>query len=267
LSERSSPTLGPSLRLTRSGGAQGCLRSCVLTLRGPSKGEPLADIGLIAPIRAYRDALATVIDSYLELRVVASGSSYAGAMSQLSAWQPAVMLVDFAVCNLVGVLSSLRQELSTIRVLGFGIETSRAHSEAVLRAAELGMVGFVDSDQPTEDLIDAVRLVLQGQSPCSPRIAALLLQAMQQRPASPLLPRGTDTTVVITTLTPRERMVADFASQGMTNRQIAARLVVEESTVKSHVHSILGKLGLVDRHQIGMAIPPYDYVEHAEAVN
>ena len=238
--------------------------TCVLVLRGSSKGEPVADIGLIAPVRAYRDALAAIIDSHLDLRLVAHGSSYAGAMSQLSAWQPAVMLVDFAVYDLVGVVSSLRQEMSTIRVLGFGIEPSRAHSEAVLRAAELGMVGFIDSDQPTEDLIDAVRLVLQGQSPCSPRIAALLLQAMQQRPALPLLSLGTETTGVITNLTPKERMVAELVSQSMTNRQIAARLVIEESTVKTHVHSILGKLGLVDRHQIGMTIPPYEYFELAE---
>jgi two-component system nitrate/nitrite response regulator NarL len=129
-------------------------------------------------------------------------------------------------------------------------------------------VGFIDSDQPIEDLIDAVRLVLQGQSPCSPRIAALLLQAMQQRPALPLVPpHGGDTTIVVIALTPRERMVAEFAARGMTNRQIATRLVVEESTVKSHVHSILGKLGLDDRHQIAAAVPAYDYVEHAKAAN
>ena len=228
----------------------------------------MIEIALIGPVRAYRDALAAAIGSHLGLRVVAHGSSFAGAMSQLAPWQPAVMLVDFAVHNLVGVLSSLRQDASATRVLGFGIEASRAHSEAVLRAAEVGVVGFIDSDQPIEDLIDAVRLVLQGQSPCSPRIAALLLQAMQQRPALPLvLPHGGDTTVVVIALTPRERMVAEFAARGMTNRQIATRLVVEESTVKSHVHSILGKLGLDDRHQIATAVPPYDYVERSGAAN
>jgi two-component system, NarL family, nitrate/nitrite response regulator NarL len=228
----------------------------------------MIEIGLIAPVHAYRDSLAAVIGSNLGLRVVAHGSSSAEVMLQLAGWKPAVMLVDFAVHNLVGVLSSLRKDASAIRVLAFGIETNRTHSEALVQAAEMGVVGFIDSDQPVEDLFDAVRLVLQGQSPCSPRIAALLLQAMQQRPALPFgLSHGSDTIVVAIALTPRERMVAEFAARGMTNRQIATRLMVEESTVKSHVHSILGKLGLVDRHQIAAAVPPYDYDEQAEAAN
>jgi two-component system, NarL family, nitrate/nitrite response regulator NarL len=226
----------------------------------------MIEIGLIAPVRAYREALAAAFGLHLGLRVVAHGASFAGAMSRLAPWQPAVLLVDFAIRDLGGVLSWLRHDASGTRVLAFGIEANRAHSEAVLRAAELGVVGFIDADQPIEDLIDAVRLVIQGESPCSPRIAALLLQSMQQRPAVPSgLSHGTDSTVVVIALTPRERMVAEFAARGMTNRQIANRLVVEQSTVKSHVHSILGKLGLDDRHQIAAAVPSYDHVQHADA--
>ena len=108
----------------------------------------------------------------------------------------------------------------------------------------------MDADQPLSDVLGAIRLAVRGESSCSPRIAALLLQALQRRPCPPTLTRATPALDCDTTLTPRERTVADMAARGMTNRQIAARLVLGESTVKSHVHSILRKLDVGRRDQI-----------------
>lgn len=210
----------------------------------------MVDVVLVAPVRAYRDALAGAFEQ-TEFRIVAHAGTYVEAVSCITPRHPAIALVDFALVELPALLQSVRRDAPRTRVVGFGIEASRDHSEAVVRAAEAGLAGFIDADQPVEDVISAVRLALRGQSSCSPRIAALLLQSMQRRPQPPALP-GSSTLLV--PLTPRECVVADLVSRGLTNRQIATRLVVGESTVKTHVHSILHKLSVTHRSEIDPAL-------------
>jgi two-component system nitrate/nitrite response regulator NarL len=205
---------------------------------------------LIAPVRAYCDALATVIGAESDLQVVACVSTASDALACLSSRQPTAALLDFSVESLVIVMPSLRRTSPSTHLIGIGISTQR-QAEAVIRGAEEGLAGFVDADQPISDLAGAVRLAVRGESSCSPRIAALLLQALQRRPAPPAMPRG-DVAPAYRTLTPRELVVAELAGLGLTNRQIASRLVLGESTVKSHLHSVLRKLGLNSRNQIAL---------------
>jgi two-component system, NarL family, nitrate/nitrite response regulator NarL len=207
----------------------------------------MIEIAIIAPVRAYRDALADALASDSEIRVVARGTSVVDAVASIGPRHPAVTLIDFAVAELVKVLSALHRASPRTLIVGFGIETRRDHSELVVRAAEVGLSGFIDADQPLMDIVQAVRLALRGESPCSPRIAALLLAAMQ-RHSEP--PRSPGVPPPASALTPRESVVAELVCLGLTNRQIASRLVVGESTVKTHVHSILAKLGVAERGEI-----------------
>jgi DNA-binding NarL/FixJ family response regulator len=208
------------------------------------------DIALIAPVRAYRDALGTVLSHDPEFRIVAEATSFVDAVAAIAPRHPAVTLIDFAVAEFIGVLSAVHRAAPGTILVGFGIEPSRDHSELVVRAAEVGMTGLIDSDQPLEELARAVRLALRGESSCSPRIAALLLSAMKRHPDPPRVPRvGTGPA-----LTPRESVVAELVCRGLTNRQIASHLVVGESTVKTHVHAILTKLGVTQRSEIMLGI-------------
>jgi two-component system, NarL family, nitrate/nitrite response regulator NarL len=224
----------------------------------------LIDVALIVPVRAYREAIAVAFGMDLEFKLVAHASSAAEALARMSPRQPTVALLDFGIPDPVPVLTALRRTIPTTHLIGIGIGPGQAQSEAVVRAAQAGMTGFVDADQPLSDIIGAARLAVRGQSPCSPRIAALLLQALQRRPAPPSMPPASQGSLVqvpsAPLLTPRERIVAELAAQGLTNRQIAGHLVLGESTVKSHVHSILRKLGLECRGQIvlgsGHVSPP-----------
>lgn len=215
----------------------------------------MIEIALIAPVRAYRDAVAGALRSAPEIGTVLHGPTFLEATASIAPRQPDVALVDFAVPDLLVTLLNVRRQAPTTRVLGLGIESNQAHCESVIRAAEAGIVGFIDADQPMEELITCVRLALRGQSPCSPRIAALLLQAMRRRPVPPPLPASAAADVGASALTPRQKVVADLAARGLTNRQIASRLVLGESTVKTHVHSILGKLGLERREEIAAVFP------------
>ena len=217
----------------------------------------MIDIILIAPVRAYRDAVACAITAEPELRMVGQAATAAEALACMAPPPPAVALLDFGIDNMVAVLGSLRRTAPTTRLIAVGIGTGPAHAEAVVRAAEAGVSGFVDSDQPLSDVLQAVRLAVRGESSCSPRIAALLLQALRRRPAPPAMPRGGHPPgPAQPALTPRESLVTELAARGLTNRQIATRLVVGESTVKTHMHAALGKLGLTSRAELALTAVP-----------
>jgi two-component system nitrate/nitrite response regulator NarL len=213
------------------------------------RGGHVIDIVLIAPIRAYRDALAKVINSEPGCELIAHAASGNEAMARASPRKPAVALLDFSTEEVMPVLKALRHSTPTTRLLAIGIRPDCDQAETVVLAAESGIYGFVDADQPLTDIVGAIRLTAAGQSACNPRIATLLLQALQRHPAPPRLPQMPPVSGH-SPLTPRERAVAELAGRGLTNRQIAVRLVLGQSTVKTHVHSILHKLGVDSRDKI-----------------
>lgn len=223
------------------------------------------EVALIAPVRAYRDALAAAIGADSQFKLVCLASTGTEALARISPAPPSVALLDFGVGDLMPLLGAMHRVAPTTRLIAIGVCETAVHSAAVVAAAEAGLAGFVDADQPLSDIAMAVRLAVHGQSSCSPRIAALLLQALRRRPAPPPIPfavpdpRGA-------TLTSRERVVADLVSTGLSNREIAHHLTVGESTVKSHVHSILGKLGLNRRDQVLAAASfPLTFASKVEA--
>ena len=212
----------------------------------------MIEVVLIAPVRAYRDALSMAIRADVGFDLVAGVSTGSEALACMAPRQPNVALLDFAVENVIPLMGSLRRTAPVTRLIAIGICDGQRQAEAVVRGAEAGVAGFVDAEQPLDDILGAMRLAVRGESSCSPRIAALLLQALQRRPEPPRMP-GRASAHSPAMLTPRELVVAELAQRGLTNRQIASRLVLGESTVKSHVHSILHKLGLESRDQIAFS--------------
>jgi two-component system nitrate/nitrite response regulator NarL len=215
----------------------------------------MIEVVVIAPVRAYREAMAAVVEQASDMSVLSHVPSTTEALAAVSRRQPTVVLLDFSVSGVPEAVASLRRTAPSARVIGMGVNETRAHAEAVVRCAVAGASGFVDADQPLIDVLAAVRVSCLGQSPCSPRVAALLLQTMQRRPDSPWAgPAGHGGAMggsqPPSSLTPRERTVAELASRGLTNRQIARQLVIGESTVKSHIHAVLTKLGLQSREDI-----------------
>ncbi|GAA1480965.1 response regulator transcription factor [Gordonia sinesedis] len=113
----------------------------------------------------------------------------------------------------------------------------------VYEALRIGASGFLLKDAPADELIRAVRVVAAGDALLAPSITRRLIGEVTarrtRRPASPAL----------STLTPREREVLELVADGKSNAEIAADLFVGEQTVKTHMSSLLGKLGLRDRAQ------------------
>ncbi len=116
--------------------------------------------------------------------------------------------------------------------------------EYVFGALRAGAAGFLLKDAPRERLIEAIRVVHSGVALLSPSITRRLIEDFAAR-SDPIKPPA----AVLAELTPREREVLGLVAHGLSNAEIAARLVVTEATVKSHVGAVLLKLGLRDRVQ------------------
>jgi DNA-binding NarL/FixJ family response regulator len=141
---------------------------------------------------------------------------------------------------------------ATARLTAAGIEppprvlvlTTFDLDEYVFGALRAGAAGFLLKDASRERLVEAIRVVHAGEALLSPSITRRLIEDYATR-TDPIEPP----TALLAELTPREREALGLVAQGLSNSEIAARLVVTEATVKSHVGSLLAKLGLRDRVQ------------------
>lgn len=116
--------------------------------------------------------------------------------------------------------------------------------ELVYAALRAGASGFLLKDVPAAELVQAVRVVADGHALLAPAITRTLLDEFARRPE-----RDTPDPAALDVLTAREREVLLLMAEGLSNAEIAGRLVVGETTVKTHVGRVLAKLGLRDRVQ------------------
>lgn len=153
---------------------------------------------------------------------------------------PDVVLMDVRMPDLdgIGATSELTRLIPDTKVL---ILTTFERDDYVFSALRAGASGFLLKRTRPEDLIAAVHAVAAGDSLLSPSVTRLVIERVARQPIIELDPAP------VQVLTPREREVLELVARGLANREIATALVVEESTIRTHVKRILMKLGLRDR--------------------
>ena len=165
------------------------------------------------------------------------------AIARAHELRPDVVLMDIRMPRMVGVEATAR--LVAIepppRVL---VLSTFDLDEYVFGALRAGAAGFLLKNAPRERLVEAIRVIHGGEALLSPSITRRLIEDFAAR-TDPLEPAG----ALLEELTPREREVLLLIARGLSNREIAERLVVTEATVKSHIGSVLLKLGRRDRVQ------------------
>jgi DNA-binding NarL/FixJ family response regulator len=165
------------------------------------------------------------------------------AIAESALLAPDVVVMDIQMPKLDGVSAAravLAQEPEAPRVL---IVTTFDVDAYVYEALRVGASGFLLKNAPPEDLVQAVRVVAAGDSLLAPKVTRRVIEAFCRQPAAPTPARELDE------LTPREGEVLELVARGLTNTEIAEKLVVSHGTVKTHVARILMKLGLRDRVQ------------------
>jgi len=179
------------------------------------------------------------------LAVVGEAGDGEEAIERVRELRPDVVLMDIRMPTMDGVEATAKLTSGAIepapRVL---VLTTFDLDEYVFGALRAGAAGFLLKDAPRERLIEAIRVVHSGEALLSPSITRRLIDDFAAR-SDPIEPPA----AVLAELTPREREVLVLVAHGLSNAEIAARLVVTEATVKSHVGAVLLKLGLRDRVQ------------------
>jgi RNA polymerase sigma factor (sigma-70 family) len=188
-----------------------------------------------------RAGLRAVLSSDDGLEIVGEVSGGRGAVGAVREKRPHVVLMDIRMPDLDGIAAT-REVLSAMPDAKVVMLTTFEDDEYLFGALAAGASGFLLKRTRPEDLIAAIRTVAEGDALLSPSVTR---RVIDRAATQPRLAR----TDALERLTPREREVLELIARGLSNAEIAETLVVEETTVKTHVKRLLAKLGLRDRVQ------------------
>ena len=198
-----------------------------------SPSQPIR-VMLVDDHTMVRRGLATFLKVFNDLQLAGEAESGSAAIQLCAEILPDVVLMDMAMPDMDGATATrtIRQQFPQVRVI---VLTSFKEGDMVKNALEAGAIGYLLKDVSADELARAIRAAHSGQATLSPQAAQALVEKTSQPP-----PPGLD-------LTEREHEVLALMVEGLNNTQIAARLTVSPSTVKSHVSNILSKLGVASR--------------------
>lgn len=189
-----------------------------------------------------REGLRALLSTEPDLELVAEATDGVQAVSKVSALKPDVILLDMVMPRMDGheAIVEIKKNWPEARII---VLTSFSDDEKVFSAIRSGALGYLLKDSSPQDLLHAIHTVANGEGFLSPTIASKVIREINQPPK---LPPSRDP------LTAREMEILKHVAQGLTNDEIAERLVVSERTVRTHVSNILAKLQLANRTQAAL---------------
>jgi DNA-binding NarL/FixJ family response regulator len=227
------------------------LRSTPLASAGPSEGlSEVARVLLVADVRLYRELLENALADEDGIEI-AGGASHDVAALAAGMFEPDVVVVDTGSVTVPHGMHALAAALPDAKIVGVGVADDE---DAIIALLEAGAAGYLTAEQPLTELFSAIDSATNGELPCPPRMSAALARRMAALAAAKKREVDDDA------LTPRQREIAALIADGLSNKQIARRLSIEQATVKNHVHSILVKLGVSRRDQVGPRLADHSQV-------
>ena len=193
---------------------------------------------IVAGIRLFREGLASALERDYGFTVAGTAASADEAAAAMQDGAPDVVLLDTLMADAAGAIRAIRAARAEAKVVALGVPDE---DERVITWAEAGVASYLPREASLDELAAALDSLARGEATCSPRIAAELLRRVAALAAN-RPPTGADAA-----LTTREREIVALIDQGLSNKEIARRLVIEIATVKNHVHNILEKLRVGSR--------------------
>jgi NarL family two-component system response regulator LiaR len=181
-----------------------------------------------------RRGLATFLKVFEDLQLVGEAENGEAAIQLCAKVLPDVILMDMSLPGMDGASTThtIRQQFPQMQII---VLSSFKEGKVIKKALEAGAIGYLLKDVSADDLVRAIRSAHAGRATLSPEAAQALVETSNLPPVP-----GLD-------LTKREREVLALMIEGLNNTQIAGRLTVSPSTIKSHVSNILAKLGVASR--------------------
>jgi DNA-binding NarL/FixJ family response regulator len=202
-----------------------------------SEGDQPIRVFLVHDDGLIRRSLADVLDADAGFTLVGSAASAKEALASMPAARPDVALLAAGAAEGTGVdlCRALRESLPGTYCL---ILTAAGDDDALLSAVLAGASGYLSTQVPTGQLLQAIRQVALGRSVLDPAVFAQVMNRVRSRHPSPRR---------LAMLTPRQRQVLELLGEGLTNRQIGQRLALSDKTVSNHITNMLHQLGLPTR--------------------
>ncbi|TMR09585.1 response regulator transcription factor [Nonomuraea turkmeniaca] len=196
-----------------------------------------------------RTGFRLILEAEPDITVVGQAGDGKAAMEQTRALLPDVVLMDIRMPGIDGIEATrriVREAAPSAHVPKVLVLTTFDLDEYIVEALRSGASGFLLKDVPPDELVQAIRVVAAGDAIVAPSVTRRLLDRFAAR-----LPSAYEQAAParLDRLTERELEVLRLIAKGMSNAEIAAKLVVSETTVKTHVGNVLTKLGLRDRVQ------------------
>jgi two-component system nitrate/nitrite response regulator NarL len=201
------------------------------------RGFEAEDIRLVvaSDVRLYCEGLERVFREAAGIQLVATASEAAGALEHIRTLTPDVILLDMGMEDAFAVARQVPRISPQTRVVAIGMSEAEAD---VITCAGLGIAGYVPRAGTAADAFQAVHSAARGEVSCSPKIAGFLFRHIAT------LAKQKPNTEATAGLTAREVQILRLLQQGLSNKMISRQLGIELPTVKNHVHSLLGKLGV-----------------------
>jgi DNA-binding NarL/FixJ family response regulator len=184
-----------------------------------------------------------ILGSESDIEVVGEAANGEQATASTRRLRPDVVLMDIQMPGEDGLTATRRITEDATLTTRVVILTTFERDEYVFEALRSGASGFLLKNAPPEDLVRAVRLVAAGDALLAPSVTRRIIEQFTSHPIRP------EVGAQLESLTQREREVLVRLAHGCSNAELAAELFVTEGTIKTHVSSLLGKLGLRDRVQ------------------
>ncbi len=192
----------------------------------------------------FREGVASLLERAGDIELVGEAATGEEAVRLAEELLPDIVLMDIRMPELDGIEATRRvlaeagtEDVQVVMLTTFDL------NEYVYEALRAGASGFLLKDVRPEQLVDGLRTVSRGDALLAPEITRRLIEEFTERPVQTEPPAALDQ------LTAREREIFELLARGLSNAQIAAKLIVSQATVKTHVRRVLQKLDLTDRIQ------------------
>jgi two-component system nitrate/nitrite response regulator NarL len=221
-------------------GADTIIGSGPQTLPRSNLQHPGPTVLIVSDMRLLRDGLVLSLSQQPSL-AVADSADLTISPTHIAAARPDVVLLDVGTPGGLAALRALRQALPDPKIVAIAVSDIE---QKVVACSEAGVSGFVSRDGSIQDLVTAIHCAMRNEFLCSPRIAALLFSRVAANGSE--RSRAPDNSA----LTRREHEIVSLMTQGLSNKEIARQLRIQNATVKNHIHSILAKLHVRRRGEV-----------------
>ncbi len=206
----------------------------------PQESAEAVRVLVTSDARLYREGLEGILQAAAGVEVLPSAASATEAIQGVRSLEPSVVLLDMAMDESFSLARQISRISRTTRVVALGMPEVESD---VLTCAEVGIASYVTRAGSASDMLEAIHAAARGEVCCSPKIAGFLFRRIAA------LSNGRNGNTM-TGLTAREAQILRLLQQGLSNKMISRNLGIELPTVKNHVHSILGKLGVHSRAEV-----------------